>query len=272
MNRIVLLMLALVLTAGCGQSDDTTVNATSADGATTAPAAVTPAPTTAEVAVPAPDSSANTPEEAPATEPAERIELAQADLGAVEAAGFVEGRHYLLISPSQPTNSSPGEVEVNEFFMHSCIHCYNLEPYGEAWVENKPDYINFVPVPTTWDEVRILHAQAFYVAESLGITDQIMMPFFREFHDVGNYLETPDKLAAFFARFDVSREDFESQFNSFGVMTKVNTAAQLGQRYRVDSTPTVIVNGKYRTGVDRAGGPEALFELIELLAAAERSQ
>jgi thiol:disulfide interchange protein DsbA len=263
-NTLALIATAVLLTiAGCGQSEDTAVSSAAATS--------TPAPQTAATSAPAADNQAAT--DARTVDPAaERIQMAQADLSSVEAAGFIEGRHYQLISPAQPTNTPPGQVEVNEFFMHSCIHCYNLEPFIEAWLETKPDFINFVRVPTTWDEVRILHAQAYYTAEALGIVDEIMMPFFREFHDVGNYLETPAKLRTFFGRFGVSAEDFDSYFSSFSVMTKVNNAAQLGQRYRIDSTPQIVVNGKYRTGVDRAGGTDQLFELIELLAAAERGQ
>ncbi len=54
-------------------------------------------------------------------------------------------------------------------------------------------------------------------------------------------------------------------------MTKVNQADELGRRYDIDSTPTLIVNGKYRTGSE-AGSPEDMFRLIELLAAAERGR
>jgi len=282
MKKIVLMMLAVMFAAGCGQSADTsTDNVPAAANAAPAAGNAAPAAVSAPAAATATATATNqtaanqtaAQQAAASDEPAgQRIQLAQADLSAVAAAGFAEGRAYTRISPAQPTNTPPGQVEVNEFFMHSCIHCYNLEPYVEAWLPNKPDFINFVRVPTTWDEIRVLHAQAFYTAESLGITDEIMMPFFREFHDQGNYLETPAKLATFFGRFGVSKEDFDSHFASFSVMTKVNNAAQLGQRYRIDSTPQIVIAGKYKTGVDLAGSPEKLFELIELLAAAERAQ
>jgi thiol:disulfide interchange protein DsbA len=157
--------------------------------------------------------------------------------------------------------------------MHSCIHCYNLEPYVEAWLEHKPDYINFVRVPTTWDAYRKLHAQAFYTAESLGILDEIMMPFFQAIHGPQDPMETPAKLANLFSRFGVSEDDFNSVFNSFSVMTKVNRADELNKRYRVDSTPTIIINGKYTTSIAMADpvnqNPETMFKVIEALARAE---
>jgi len=46
---------------------------------------------------------------------------------------------------------------------------------------------------------------------------------------------------------------------------------ELDRRYRVASVPTIIINGKYSTDVDMAGGPEQLFALIGELATSERS-
>jgi thiol:disulfide interchange protein DsbA len=267
MKQLTLLMLALFAIAGCSQSDDSVSTAEqtvteAAPVAQTAPAERAAPAEAAEVVA-----TADTTEQAAA---GERIELVQADLSAVEAAGFVEGQHYRRIpSAAQRTGSGANQVEVAEFFMHSCIHCFNLEPYVEAWLETKPDYINFVRVPTTWNPTVKMHAQAFYAAQALGKLEEIHQPMFREMHINNNYLQTPEAMADFFADFGVSRDDFDSVFNSFSVSTNVNRADELGRRYGVDSTPTIIVNGKYTTGTSMAGGYEELFELIEALAAAE---
>jgi thiol:disulfide interchange protein DsbA len=264
MKQLTLLMLALFVTAGCSQSDEPASVAAEQTAAPAAPTAeVTPAPVTEAVAA--------TPEAAqPEQASGNRIELAQVDLSAVEAAGFIEGQHYQRIAPStQRTNSSPDQVEVDEFFMHSCIHCFNLEPYVQAWLPNKPDYINFVRIPTTWNPTVKMHARAFYTAQALGKIEEMHQPLFREMHVNNNYLETPEAMADFFANFGVSREEFNSVFNGFKVTTDVNRADELGRRYRVDSTPTIIINGKYSTGTGMAGGYDELFELIELLSAAE---
>ena len=272
MKRITLAILAVLVVGGAAiwfiNGSKVTEEA--------APIAATPSTTTtaaapAEVAAPAAVEPVAAVPATVAAEPA-RIELAQADFSGVEALGFVEGRHYQRLSPTQSTRTSANQVEVDEFFMYSCIHCFNLEPYVQAWLPTKPDYINFVHVPTTWNPTVSLHAQAFYAAEALGKGEEMHQPFFNEMHLEGNYLDTPAKLAQFFGRFDVSREDFESVFDSFAVHTKVNRASELGNRYRVDSTPTIIVNGKYKTSVGEAGGYDQLFQLIEALAAAELGQ
>jgi thiol:disulfide interchange protein DsbA len=187
----------------------------------------------------------------------------------VAAAGFIEGRHFTRISAATAPNPAPGRVEVNEFFMYGCIHCFNLEPYVQAWLPNKPDFIDFVRVPTTWNDQVRLHAQAFYAAAALGKGEEMHEPFFDAMHVDRNPLATQAAMREFFARFGVSDADFNSVFESFSVRSQVSRAEELGLRYGVDSTPTIIVAGKYRTGVSEAGSYERLFELIEALAAAE---
>ncbi len=50
---------------------------------------------------------------------------------------------------------------------------------------------------------------------------------------------------------------------------KVQRADELMRRYRVSATPTMVINGKYRTDGSSAGGYDMLMELIDELAAAE---
>jgi thiol:disulfide interchange protein DsbA len=50
---------------------------------------------------------------------------------------------------------------------------------------------------------------------------------------------------------------------------KVRTAQDLVMAYRVDRTPTIIVNGKYRLFVESAGDNDKLIELVKYLVAKE---
>lgn len=187
----------------------------------------------------------------------------------VAAAGFVEGRHFTRINAATAPNPVPGQVEVNEFFMYSCIHCFNLEPYLQAWLPNKPDYINFVLVPVVGNELTVLHGQAYYAAVALGKIGEMHESFFNSIHIDGNILRSQAEMREFFARFGVSDADFNSVFESFSVKSQVNRADELSIRYGVNSTPTLVIAGKYRTGVGEAGSYERLFALIEALAARE---
>jgi thiol:disulfide interchange protein DsbA len=285
------------LLAACGQSEPA-ADATAAAGSrpaqpaagASAPAA-TPAATAnapaadshaghapAAAGEPAPVATAATesaPAAAPATVAAQPARQTAPGImtDPVAAAGFVEGRHFTRFSAATPPNPAPGQVEVNEFFMYSCPHCNDLEPFVQAWLGDKPDYINFVRVPTTWNDMVTLHAQAYYTAVALGKIEEMHLAFYQSMHREGNYLDTPAKMRTFFERFGVSAEDYDSTFASFSVTRQMSRAEELALRYRVDSTPTFVIAGKYRTGVSEAGGtPDRLFELIEALAAAELQQ
>jgi thiol:disulfide interchange protein DsbA len=184
---------------------------------------------------------------------------------------FEAGKHYTVLSPAQPTSTDAGQVEVTEVFMFGCPGCFGFEPHIQRWLGTKADYVNFVRVPAPWNPTAILHAQAYYTAEALGKTDEIDGPFFNEFHVNRNYLDTEDKIAEFFGKHGVDAATFKSTFNSFAVNAKVKRAEELVRRYRVQATPTVIVNGKYLTSGDKAGSYEAWFAIIDNLAAREHA-
>jgi len=189
---------------------------------------------------------------------------------AAVSADFAEGVHYKLLKPAQPTNVAPGKVEVVEVFWYACGHCYLIEPRLEAWIQKgKPANVEVVRLPATWNEVLKTHARVFYTAELLGRLPQLHNEIFREVNVRGNRLDTPDKIEAFFVSHGVSKADFQKAFAGFAVDSKVNRAVDLNRRYRIASTPTVIVSGKYVTDAGMAGSEEKLFELINVLAARE---
>jgi protein dithiol oxidoreductase (disulfide-forming) len=186
------------------------------------------------------------------------------------AAAPVEGVNYKLLKPAVPTNVAPGKVEVVEVFWYACGHCYLLEPKIAAWErKGKAPYVEVVRMPAVWNEVLKTHARLFYTIEVLGkreLHDEV----FREINVRGNRLETPEKIEAFLVSKGVPKADFQKTFTGFAVESKLSRAVDLNRRYRISSTPTVIVNGKFVTDVSMAGGEAQLFEVIGALAAREK--
>lgn len=186
------------------------------------------------------------------------------------AADPVEGVNYKLLKPAVPTNVAPGKVEVVEVFWYACGHCYLLEPKIEAWErKGKPANVEVVRMPAVWNELLKTHARLFYTIEVLG-RPELNAEAFREINVRGNRLDTPEKIEAFFTSRGVSKADFQKTFSGFAVESKLARAADLNKRYRIASTPTVVINGKYVTDVGMAGGEDKLFELINTLAAKEK--
>lgn len=179
-----------------------------------------------------------------------------------------EGIEYKLVSPAQPTITKD-KIEIVELFWYGCPHCFNFEPDLKAWLANKPDNVVFYRVPAIFNPTWALHARAFYAAKSLGLFEDekndFHAAFFDEIHKHKKRLNTKQSLQAFFARFDVSAEDFNNTFESFAVNTKVNRAATMSKRYQLDGVPTIIINGKYRTDGPMAGGRKGIIKVMDFL-------
>ncbi len=184
---------------------------------------------------------------------------------------FEMGTHYTRLSPTQPTSSNPDQVEVTEVFWYGCPHCFAFDPLLEQWRAQQPGYVNFVRVPAVWNPLLQLHARAFYTAEALGKGAEMHAEFFREIHERNNRLDSEAKLQELFARFGVGADAFKMQFDSFAVQEKLQRADELNRRYRIESVPTIVVNGKYTTDAPQVGSYEELLTLVDELVAAERA-
>jgi thiol:disulfide interchange protein DsbA len=182
----------------------------------------------------------------------------------------VEGVQYKALKPAVPTSVARGKVEVVEVFWYACGHCYLLEPRLAAWEKKgKAPYVEVIRMPAVWNELLKTHARLFYTIEILG-KPELNGEAFREINVRGNRLDTPDKIEAFFAARGVAKADFQKTFSGFAVESKLARAVDLNKRYRITSTPTVIVNGKYVTDAGMAGSEDKLFEVINALAAREK--
>jgi len=72
-----------------------------------------------------------------------------------------------------------------------------------------------------------------------------------------------------FTAHGVSEKDFKRVFRSFAVETKLRRAKDMGSRYGARGVPSIIVNGKYRTGAQTAGGNAKVFKVVNDLVKQE---
>lgn len=167
------------------------------------------------------------------------------------APAFSEGNSYEAVNPAMPTDSKPGQSEVVEYFWFGCPHCFALEATLEAWVKTKPKDVLFRRVPGAFkDSEFYTDGRAFYTAQVLGIGDKIQEPLFNAIHlkGHGELRDDVGALRSFFGKFGVSAKDFDNTWNSFAVQTRLSEAAALETQYNIMSVPTLIVDGKWRTG------------------------
>ena len=188
---------------------------------------------------------------------------------------YKEGEHYVRMVPTQPTVGGADKIEVAEFFMYGCSHCYDLEPYINEWAKNKDPGVRFVRIPAAWNALVQLHAQLYYTEEVLARNGVLKDPegfretVFQEYHQRGNRLTSEAAIQKLFARFGVSEEDFQSTWGSFEVNQKLRVGADLARRYSITSVPAIVVNGKYRTSAAETGTYPRLIEAIDELTVRE---
>lgn len=186
------------------------------------------------------------------------------------AATYQEGRDYERIVPEQPTDAG-NKIEVVEIFWYGCPHCHRFQTYVDRWLKNKPADVEWRRLPGILRDEWALHARAFYAAEALGAIDKIHGPLFNAIHAEKRRLDTEEALADFVAAQGVKKDDFRKAFNSFAVDAKVRRARDMGNRYRINSTPSVVVNGKYRLNPSMTNGNyAAMMKVIEHLIEQER--
>ena len=204
------------------------------------------------------------------------ITLAQANMSQSNNWEFTESEHYMRLVPTQPTIGGPDKIEVAEFFYYGCIHCMTFEPIVNAWKKDIPNNARFVRVPALWNPLLRLHGRMYYTKEVLVNNGKLKDPegfrarIFKEYHNKKNFMTSASAIQKIFADFGISEDDFNNTFESFEVAQKLRLADDLARRYSIASTPSVVVNGKYRTNAGEAGGSYSkLLNVIDELIAKE---
>ncbi|MEN4903684.1 thiol:disulfide interchange protein DsbA/DsbL [Luteimonas sp. TWI1416] len=257
-----LVLLAPVLIAACGQQPDP---AATPDAAPTAPAS---APASEQT--PAPDAT-----QPPAAEPSPGAEAAAPapnhnPVVAPEGPAPVAGTDYVVIDNGQPFAQTAGKIEVAEVFAYWCGHCAAFEPLLNAWKAKLPDDVHFVAVPATFDD-RDQFPRAFYASEAMGTLARTHDATFNAVHIERKLRQNADadSIVAFYGSLGVDPQRFRSTMQSFAVNANLGRARQFAMRSGVDATPTIIIDGKYRVIGGRS--LEDVLRIADHLIATERA-
>lgn len=252
--RLLVPALALLLVAACSRNEPAP-----ATDAASAPAATTPAGTPAATAA------------APAIDPAAQAAVADIIASASSASAPVAGTDYVEIANGQPLEPLDGKVEVVEIFGYTCPHCATFAPLMSAWKAIAPADVRLTYLPAPFGGYWEPYAKAYYAAEALGVAEASHDAVFRAIHIERALpvqpVPTNEQIGAFYAQYGVDPATFAGTMASFGVNGKLNRARQFIQRAfgsEAGSTPTLVVNGKYRvTGKSLEDNIRIAQQLVE---------
>jgi thiol:disulfide interchange protein DsbA len=206
--------------------------------------------------------------------------------GAAQAEpAWTEGTQYFLIDPPQPTSAAGGRVEVVEVFSYACPACNHFYPVIDKLRAALPAGVKWQFLPASWhpEEDWKVFQRAYFAASELGIADRLHDRIFdavwkggelATMEAGGTRLKSPLPSLADVARYyeqlaKLKPGAFLEAAHSFSVDAKMREADAQIMAYKADSTPTLIVNGKYRLTPRSAGGDEQFIALAKWLVAKE---
>jgi thiol:disulfide interchange protein DsbA len=157
------------------------------------------------------------------------------------------GAEYITMLAPQPVQNAGKKVEVIEFFMYQCPHCNSLEPYLADWVKKQGDNIVLKRVHFPYYGPNDPAAHLYLTLEAMGKLDELHAKVFRAIHVDRVRMNKDEVVIDWAVKNGLDKAKFLEYWNSFGVLTKLKRLGQTINSYKVDSAPTIVVNGQYMT-------------------------
>lgn len=192
-----------------------------------------------------------------------------ATVALTQEAEFREFEHYREIPTRFETSDIDSDtVVVTELFSYSCKYCYLFERNLEEWLPKQDHTVEFVREHVVFSGAGLSLAKAYYAAEELGVTEKIHIPMFVAIHVNGLRMNQFDLLVRLFeGRGETSATDFQAAFNSFSVEQRVRRSDALVRGWRVNSTPTMVVDGRYVAGGTHIRTNRQILDVVDFLVA-----
>lgn len=184
------------------------------------------------------------------------------------------GIDFEVLQTPQPAFSNvKGKIEVVEVFSYACPHCAHFQPLIGAWKKKLPADVNFIYVHAAGGGAWERFARGFYVAESKKILPRTHEALFKSIFEERKLAPNAslDEIADFYAGYGVDKNSFLDAMMSKATNEKVAKSMQFMMRTGADSTPTIVINGKYRMTATQDRGLEGMIKTVDFIVARERA-
>ncbi|QBL10778.1 thiol:disulfide interchange protein DsbA/DsbL [Rheinheimera sp. D18] len=199
-------------------------------------------------------------------------------LTSINAATFVEGKHYEVIA----AKASP-KAEVKEYFSFYCGGCNAFEPVAQSvakklpeGVEFKKSHVDFIRAASP--ELQNAMTRAYIVAKGLGKGDAIASAFFNQIHRNRAPFSNEGEIRSLILLNDIDAETYDKAMKSFSVRGAASQMKkeqeELSESRVLNGVPMLIVSGKYKinqAALNRNNLETELLELINFLLEKENT-
>jgi thiol:disulfide interchange protein DsbA len=194
---------------------------------------------------------------------------------------WTEGKNYFNVVPSLHTSVPAGKIEVTEVFSYGCPHCSEFRPVIKQLKASLPAnaVLTYIPASFNPAEDWPMFQRAYVTAEALGIAERAHDGIFDAIWKSGelavldpqtNRIKNPlptiqDAAKVYNKLTGIPVDKFVAVSQSFAVEVKMKADDAFVLHGQVDSTPTIVVNGKYRLNTESAGGANQVLQLVKFL-------
>ena len=187
------------------------------------------------------------------------------------------GAEYTTLATPQPTQAIGKKVEVIEFFAYHCPACNVMEPHVAEWIKKHANDVTFRRIAFPFKGPTDPEAHLWATLDAMGKSDEVGPKAFRANHVERQRLNTDEAIIEWVGKSSgLDKAKFLEYWNSFGVLTKLRRLPQLTAGYKIDGTPSFVVDGRYLTSPSAIGAvnpalqnqlPEATKTTLDALVA-----
>lgn len=149
------------------------------------------------------------------------------------------------VIPTMKNTHEPGKVQMIEFFDFYCPHCYQLSkllPLIENKYQDKLQitYIGYPLRPTSIPPI-----EAYIIAEKMGKGEEMKTAIFKAQWEEGKNIGDKNVLTKLAVSVGIDENTFREALKQ-GAKQQINKNIQLGNRYALRMTPTIIIDGNLK--------------------------
>ena len=162
----------------------------------------------------------------------------------------VNDKEYITLKTPQPVPEGK-KIEVIEFFMYHCPACNMLDAPLDTWVKKQGDHISFKRIHVPRKGPNDVESHLFLTLQALNKEDALHKEVLKTWHEKRIQLQTDDKNIDWAVQNGIDKDKFVEAYNSFSVDSKLKDLSRIVANYQVESTPTIVVDGRYQTNMAR---------------------
>lgn len=166
------------------------------------------------------------------------------------------------IKLNQPTTYEPGKVKITEFMKFDCSHCYDLHKDTPQLLEKYKENVTVTYVPIVWPGQSTKSIEAYILAEQMGKGEEMLNALFNtQFVNGTNVMESVPTLEGIAANIGLGA-DFNAKLEGGGAREAALANLELMNKYSVQGTPTIIINGNLQVDPPTATNLDAVISSL----------